>query len=75
MITLASCELGVQLSNKGLGDLMMIAPFAMRFMSLCRLNVADPCIGITTTTLAGIICLGVLIVEVETKRSSSITVR
>ena len=28
-----------------------------------KLRCTDPCIGITTTSLAGVICLGVLIVE------------
>ena len=30
----------------------------------------DPCVIITTTTLVGTICLGVLIVELETRRHS-----
>ena len=33
-------------------------------------NCVDPCIVITITSLAGAICLGVLIVELDTKRSS-----
>ena len=40
-----------------------------------KLHCTDPCIVITTTSLAGIICLGVLIVELDIRRSSSTATR